>query len=221
MTFNLNFVDLPKIRRKTVNGKRYYYNPETDEIIKYPSVTTVLGSDPEGKKALHEWRDRVGHKEANRVAVAAARRGSATHKMIENYIQGIDSWKEQKNPLYNMLFKHFKKAADDHLGEVLCMEGRLFSHHLKSSGTVDLVGNFEGKISVVDWKSSTRTKTKDEISNYFMQEAAYAVMFEEMTEIAVPNIVTVIATEADELLIYKDKRDNWIDDYKSLRENFK
>ena len=68
--------DIPEIKTETIDKKRYYVTPEGK---KYPSITTVLGHF--NKKAIYEWRQRVGDKEANRISTQASRRGTKVHQM--------------------------------------------------------------------------------------------------------------------------------------------
>ena len=79
--FNLQLSDLQKLPRRNVDGKRLY---ETPDGSFYPSVTTITGQMT--KKAIQEWRARVGEKEANRVTKKASSRGTSIHKLCEHYI---------------------------------------------------------------------------------------------------------------------------------------
>lgn len=218
--FNLDLVTLPKIKRKNIDGKRYYFQEGVDKPVYYPSVTTVLSADKESKKALHEWRQRVGAAEANKIGRMAAARGTTTHDLIERYVKddGFEEAYRSASPLGQYLFGPLRDFAERSLGTVRCIEGQLFSHHLRTAGTVDMVAKVDGKLSVVDWKSSLRAKKKEHIHNYFKQEAAYAVMFEEMTKIPVPQIVTAISSEEGEFQLFIEKRDDWIDGFIELRE---
>lgn len=219
--FQLDLVTLPKIKRKNHNGKRYYYQEGVDNPVYYPSVTTVLGADKASKKALHEWRQRVGPKEANKIGRMAAARGTSTHDLIERYVQNEDFDKAHSaaTPLSRFLFSPIRNWADEHLGTIRCIEGQLFSHHLRAAGTVDMVAEVDGLLSIVDWKTSIRAKREDQIHNYFKQEAAYAVMFEENTDIPVSQLVTVISSEEGDFQVFKQKRNAWINEFIKLRES--
>ena len=78
--------ELPPLKAKNVNGKRFYEHLETKEA--YPSITSVLSI--RDKKGLHEWRQRVGEEVANHVMIQAANRGTAVHNMVEDYLNNID-----------------------------------------------------------------------------------------------------------------------------------
>ena len=93
----------------------------------------------------------------------------------------------------------------------------MFSHHLEVAGTVDLVAEFDGRLSIIDWKTSSKEKPRKFINNYFKQESAYAVMFEERTGIAVDQLVTIIA-HPEGTQVFVEHRDNWIDGFLKLRK---
>jgi len=194
MTFE--FVKIPELQFDlkaitTDNGRRYVL-PNGE---KYPSVTTILSSY--GKKALFEWRERVGAEEANRVAAKASRRGTALHTVCEKYLLNeISPMKLQAMmPATKELFYKIKPHLDISLTEVHCLEQALYSEKLKIAGRVDCIGVWNGKLSVIDFKSSTRQKEEDGIANYFMQCTAYALMYEELTGVPIEQIVVLIGTE--------------------------
>ena len=101
------------------------------------------------------------------------------------------------------------------------MEKSLFSHHLQIAGTVDCIGEYEGKLSVIDFKTSKRNKTRDDIHDYFMQCSAYAVAYEEMTGNPVSQLVIIISTDDHGILVFKEKRNTWINGFKDLRDLYR
>lgn len=219
MKFNLDLItDIPKLKRVNVNGKRFYVVEGEEHPIPFPSVTSVLSADKQKQKSLHEWRRRVGAAEANKVARQASSRGTAAHQLIEDYVQGKEN--EDTNPLHLDLFSRLRKVADERINNIRMIEGQMYSKHLRVAGTVDMVAEFDGKLSVIDWKTSRREKKRDQITSYFIQESAYAVMFEELTGIPVPYLVTVITTEEGETQIFREKRDDWIGGFIALKEEF-
>jgi len=217
MSFVLNLVKLPEVKRVTIDGKRYYQR-EGGVSVPYPSVTSVLSADRQKKKALMEWRKRIGEEEANRISTRASTRGTAAHLMIENYVQGIPN-KEQM-PMHQAMFNQLKMVADKYVNNIRCIEGQLYSDYLRCAGTVDMIAEFDGRLSVIDWKTSTKRKTRSQIYNYFKQESAYAVMFEEITGINVPRLVTIVSTEDQEPQIFIERRDDWINSFIELRDIF-
>jgi len=207
-------ISYQELKTKTVDGKRHYVTPEGN----YPSVTTVTSLAI--KDGINVWRKRIGEKEANKIAGQAARRGTIVHKICEDYLNNVEINYEEITPINHFLFKQIKPILDIRLQEVYGLEVPLFSKYLRVAGRVDLVGMWEGKVSIIDFKTASKRKRRDWITNYFMQEAAYAVMFEEMFNIPVSQIVTIIAVEADEPQLFVEKRDDWIGGFIELRDKW-
>lgn len=185
------------------NGRRYF----TPDGKVYPSITTVMGSL--SKDGIKEWRERVGEEEANRVSHHAATRGTIVHDLMERYINGDEIDTRKMMPHHLKSFRDLSKVMNERLDEVYVQEKALYSHHLKVAGRVDLVGRFDGVRSIVDFKTSAKVKKKEWISGYFMQTAAYAIMFEELTGIPIPNLVIVMDIDNHEPVVFKEHRDNW------------
>jgi hypothetical protein len=76
-------------------------------------------------------------------------------------------------------------------------------------------------MTVIDFKTSSRIKTKDDIKSYFMQTSAYAVAFEERTSIPVSNMIVIMAVENEQPLIFVEKRNTWIDEFIKLRQEYR
>jgi hypothetical protein len=210
--------DLPKLEQIEIGGVRHY---TAEGVGPYPSVTTVLGADPKKKEGLNKWRERVGEEEANKVSHVAAQRGTAVHQIMEDYILDQSPISKQM-PVHLATARDLKRMVDVYVGDVKLVEGQLFSHHLRTAGTVDLVAEWDGKMAIIDWKTSRRAKKREYINNYFMQEAAYAVMFEERTGIPVERLVTAIAYDEPNggCQLFIENRDDWIDKFMELREMY-
>ena len=201
----LDYDDLECDTQKT--GRTYV----TPGGKRYPSITTVLGHSK--KKYIQEWRKRVGEAEANRISHHACTRGSTVHDMIERYLMNEDNV-IGPNTLPHILpsWVAVQPVLDSRLGKISMLETSLYSHHLNVAGKVDCIAEFDGKLSVVDFKTSTRAKSSDEIHSYFMQETAYAIMYEERTGIPITQLITIMMVENDTTpLIFKEHRDNWCD----------
>jgi genome maintenance exonuclease 1 len=205
--------DIPKIERKTgPDGSRVYATPSGRA---YPSVTSVTGLL--GKAAIIAWRKRVGEEEANRISTQAANRGTRIHSLCESFINN-----EAVTPdifdhyTWNSILPELSKIDNVH-----AIETQLYSDHLEVAGTVDCIGEYEGKISVIDFKTSKRVKSRDDIHNYFMQCAAYAVAFEERTGVPVSRLVIIMAVDDHEPLIFVEKRDDWIGKFIEVRNQFR
>lgn len=219
-TFNVDLVEPKKLKRKNIDGVRHYIVEGDESTIAFPSVTVVLGADKEKQKSLHEWRRRVGFDKANEIARKASSRGTAVHNMIEDYLKGNDPEADSSSYLHNSMFRELKRAADEHVDNIRSIEGQMYSKHLRAAGTVDLIAEFDGKLSVIDWKTAARLKSRDHVTSYFVQESAYAVMFEELYGIPVAQLVTILVTEDAECQIFIEKRDDWIGRFLELREMY-
>lgn len=209
-----NFIrhDLAKLERITTpDGKRVYKTPSG---FAYPSVTTVTGLHT--AKAIAEWRARVGNEEANRISARASGRGTRIHNLCEKYLLGESTEPNMFDvELFDTLKPHLNKIDNIH-----CLEDPLYSDHLQVAGTVDCIAEYEGKLSVIDFKTSSRIKDRDDIHNYFMQCSAYAVAFEERTGIPVNRLVILMGIDDEKPLVFTEKRDAWIDQFKKLRQEY-
>ena len=102
------------------------------------------------------------------------------------------------------------------------LEGSMYSNELEIAGRVDCIAEFAGKVSVIDFKTSTKAKTPSKIKGYFMQETAYAKMFEEMYDIPIERIVTIVAVEeTGQSQLFVEEPDTWIDQFIELRQQYR
>jgi len=211
--FNHIECELPKLSRVTnEDGTRVYQTPTGN---KYPSVTTVTGLLK--KQSIIAWRKRVGEEEANKISSTAARRGTRIHSLAEKYLLN-----ESVNPdMFDIEMWNKFKPILHNINNIYALEQSLFSDHLEVAGTVDCIAEYNGKMSVIDFKTSKRIKQRDNIHDYFMQCSAYAVAFEEMTKIPVPQIVILIAVDEEDPLIFVEKRNTWINGFRDLRLEYK
>ncbi len=201
MTFN--YVKLPELqfelKSETTEKGRLYFTPEGNA---YPSITTVLSEY--NRKAIFQWRQRVGEEEANRISKKASGRGTKLHNTIEKYLLNEMSELQAKMimPDLKEMFYSLKPFLDSHVNNIYGIEQPLYSDALKIAGRCDCIGEWNGELSIIDWKTASRSKDADHIQNYFMQATAYAEMFEERTNLKVNQIVIAIAVEADKPQIF-------------------
>jgi genome maintenance exonuclease 1 len=176
--------------REEINGIRHYVTPNGS----YPSVTTVLGAMLD-KSALIEWRKRVGDEEADRVSRLAATRGTNIHNMCESYVRGEDV--DVSMPFNLVMFNQIKKVLDEHVNDIVGCELTLASDELKVAGSCDLIALYDGKLSIIDYKTSTKNKMKGWIESYFLQTVLYSYMLWEMTGMMAKQCVIIIAVEEE------------------------
>jgi len=191
---------LPEIYTETIKGKRYYVTPEGN---KYPSITTVLSG--RNKEGLVKWRQNVGNDVANQVMRQAASRGTAVHTLIENYLNNEELSKQDVLPV--ALFVTMKSELDN-INNIRIQEGGLYSDKLGVAGRVDCIAEYKGKISVIDFKTSTKEKKEEWVENYFIQGSAYCEMYEERFLQPIEQVVILIVTEDGAVQTFiKDKKD--------------
>ena len=209
-TFNhvkLSELDFELESETTESGRTY----KTPGGKSYPSITTVLSNY--NKKAIYEWRQRVGEQEANRISRAASGRGTKLHNAVEKYLlnEMSDMKMQTMMPDTKELFLKVKPFLDNHIGDIYGIEQPLYSDKLRIAGRCDCIAEWEGELSIVDWKTSTRVKEKEYIQNYFMQCSAYAEMFEERTGKPIKQIVVAIAVEDTNVpLIFIENKADYI-----------
>ena len=177
-----------------------------------------------GKEAILEWRKKVGEEHANKVSRAATSRGTDVHRALEMYLNNEDLSELTMMPNVKSLFHRMKKELNEKVNNIHCSEDKLYSHSLRLAGTVDCVAEYKGVLSVIDFKTSVRLKKKENIGGYFMQGAAYATMFNEMTNSNIDQIVILIGVDTadfcqtlivkgEELLSSKKELQKYIDAY--------
>lgn len=203
------------LETETVNGKRFYRTPEG---LLYPSVTTITSQH--GKDKILEWRKRVGEEEANRISTKASSRGTRVHKICENYLNNEEDYARKTMPDSVVMFKSIQPLLDEHVNNIHALEIPLYSHHLRVAGRVDCIAEYDGKLSIIDFKTSSKLKEESWIKGYFMQCSAYAVMYEERTGIPVPQIVIMIAVDSEHPQVFIKKRNDYIKDFISYREAY-
>jgi hypothetical protein len=190
---------LPKTKGKSVNGFRFY---DIDGRA-YPSVTTVLGVKKSAE--LQKWRDSIGEDAAKWEMGRAARRGKSTHTLIEQYLKGETPSERSVLPLG--LFKLIRPYVDQ-IENIHCLETIMYSKQLTLAGQVDCIAEFNGKLSVIDFKTANKERKEAWCEGYFKQTTAYAIMYEELFGTPIDQIVVLIASEDGTTQSFvKDKKD--------------
>jgi genome maintenance exonuclease 1 len=203
---------LQELEADTTDNGRFYTTP-SGEIL--PSITTVLSV--QNKSGLDAWRKRVGEEEANRVMNQASLRGTAVHQLAEDYVNNEKDWKKGAMPANLFTFNTIKPLLDKHLNNVWIQEAPLYSERLSVAGRVDCIAEWDGVLSIIDYKTSKRPKPRKYVESYFIQEAAYAAMFLERTGVPIKQIVTVIAVDDNEPQVYIEKAIDHLHKFVELR----
>ena len=199
-----NFIDLdksklPVTKGKKVDGFRFY---DIDGKA-YPSVTSVLGIKK--KAELQGWREKIGEDVANWEMGRAARRGKATHLLVEEYLKGKTPSERGVLPLG--LFKLLRPYIDQ-IDNIHLLETIMYSPKLTIAGQVDCIAEYNGKLSVIDFKTANKERQESWIDNYFLQTTAYAQMYEETFGKNIDQIVILLASEDGSVQNFvKEKKD--------------
>ncbi len=181
-------IEFPKLETKSVNGLRYYLvNSEL-----YPSITSILSIKSNEK--IQAWKDRLGEDVAQFESSRAAQRGTNFHTICEEYLKNQDISKHGNNVLSFGLFNLIKKEIE-RIDNVRGLEVNLYSSQHEIAGRADCIAEFDGLLSIIDFKSANRARTDDLLEKHSIQETAYAKMWEELTNIPIEQIVTIVACE--------------------------
>lgn len=185
-----NTVDIPEVKTKNVNRKRFYLTPEGGI---YPSITTVL--NVRKREGLAEWRKRVGEDVANYIARTAATRGTKVHQMCEDFLNNNEVVQDNREFLPWCLFSQLKPVIESSINNIYAQECGLWSDKYKVAGRVDCIAEYNGVPSIIDFKTSRSERNDEYNESYYIQASAYAEMFEERTGIEVNQIVILVVTE--------------------------
>lgn len=202
--FNVSLLD--KVNSVTTDQGRYYVD---DAGNRYPSITTIMSWTK--KDIIKKWRQNVGEQEANKITKEATTRGTKIHDIAEKYLMNNSNYIKEDNYSAAIEFEPIKQILDRSVDDIYCLEKALYSNFLGVAGRTDCIAHFNGKPAVIDFKTSRKHKYKSDIDTYFMQAAAYSIMFEELTEIAIPNIVIIMAVQNLDVIVFEEKRNNYSD----------
>jgi genome maintenance exonuclease 1 len=193
--FNHEFVEIENLKTEEINGKRFYVTPSG---YKYPSVTTITGWK---KRAFFaEWR-RKNPEESKRVLS----RGTSFHYIIEDYLMNNSEKVKEKQTTRPGDYYMFAQVKDElgNINNIKALESALWSDTLRMAGRVDCIAEYNGKLSIIDFKTSKAIKDENDIIEYFMQATAYAIMFQERTGISIKNIVIIMSCEDGSVKVYE------------------
>ena len=187
----------PELSTVSHNGQRWYDCPNGF----YPSITTLLGQTepPEKKASLENWRNSLGHAKADAVSKAATDRGTNVHLLAERFLKGeqVDApINGQPVPYPDMQSFNALKLKLKKVEEVWGQEVALYSETIEVAGRCDLIGVYKGQPCIIDFKTSSRVKSRADIANYELQLAFYGIAHNEMfgTDIDTGIILMVAET---------------------------
>ena len=197
--FNHVELNLCPLERENIDGARYYKIPDFEEYVKLVSITSIISHI--NREFFDNWRKRVGVAEADKITRQATSRGTDMHTLCECHLMNRDLPPVQ--PLSEYLFKQAKPQLSQ-IDNIHAIEGPLYSRYLGVAGTVDCIGEYNGELAIIDFKTSKKPKKREWIDGYFVQCAAYACMFYEMTGQIVKKFVIIMSCEDGECVVYEE-----------------
>ena len=197
----LNTFNYKEYDTTNLHGKRIYVCGDNKF---YPSITTVLGNSlpQEKSKSLEEWKARVGSKKADEITKAACDRGTNTHLMLERYLRNEDPKIEEFPENHVKVFKSLRLELNK-VNKIYGQEVVLYSDVFGIAGRCDLVAEYKNEISIVDYKTSSRIKSKEEIEDYWLQTCFYAIAHNEMFGTDINKLVIMMGVENHLPMIFK------------------
>ena len=197
--FNHVDLNLAPLEREHIDGVRYYKIPDLEEFVKLVSITSVTSHF--NKEIFINWRKKVGNETADKITKAATRRGTDMHTLTEYYLKNDNL--PDVPPISEFLFK-IAKGEINKIDNIHALEGPLYSKELGIAGTVDCIAEYDGELSIIDFKTSKKPKPRNWIEHYFVQAMAYGCMLYEMKNISIKKLVIIMACENGECVVYEE-----------------
>jgi hypothetical protein len=216
---NYKHEPFPEMEVHNIGGMRFYEAPNG---LKYPSITTVLGKRPGKQEGLQKWRDRVGEQQARAISGKAARRGTAFHFCVEDYLQNqpIGDKHKEKNFLAYHMFQESRKHLDNSVNQIVLQEQAMYSDMFKVAGRCDAIAVYDNELAVVDFKTTTTMKKREWLEDYFIQCSAYASMYEEHTGEPIDRVVIFMVAEDGQIEIFKEDTKDYLPMLDEMMEEF-
>ena len=188
-----NFSQMLKIREPELLDREdgHWYKTKFDKI--YPSISTILSatSSNEKQNSLKTWRE---NEPAHQYITAQAQEiGTQSHKIIENYLANSLSLNEFD--LFPIAHFNNLKPYLENISNVISIEQKMYSDNLKVAGTSDLIAEYGGELSIIDYKTKRKPQVDEYMYEYYLQTTCYAQMFQEVTGKKINQIVILVSTE--------------------------
>lgn len=186
--FEHAFLERLPVRQINLPSGRVY---EVADGVQYPSVTNILSQLP--NPGIEKWKKWKGPEEAERIKKRATDRGTALHSAVEQYL--LNDPIKIESPWERAMFSRIKPVLKDRLNNIRLLEAPLYSHGLRMAGTIDCLADFDGKLTIVDFKTSTNAKKEEYLSGYYAQCGAYWYMVKEKYLLSAEQCAILVATE--------------------------
>ena len=206
---------LDELPTQNVEGRRFYKSPKGHW---YPSVTTVVSK--QSIEGIKKWEERVGWVKAEKIRRESSWRGTQYHTIVEYYLNNETTKVNEVKGLPSYLFG-FSREVLDRIDNIHLLEAPLYSDDLRIGGRVDCIAEFDNELAIIDFKTTKNLKKVEHLEKFFVQEAAYAYMYYELTGIEVDKLVTLSVAEDGTMQVeqrydknpYMDTLVDWINIY--------
>jgi hypothetical protein len=191
--FQHDIFEFPRLTQQNrPEGRVYQVEDGGDAGQTFPSITRVLAAKP--NPGILAWRKRVGETEANRVSREATTRGTSVHALAEAY---LDNTLDESAPITLTVFELWRTLRPwiaEHVTTLHAQEQDIYSTRLRVAGRMDALATVDDKLTVIDFKTSSKPKSREHIGNYFVQSTFYALAVYERTGRKVEQIVIPIVS---------------------------
>jgi ATP-dependent exoDNAse (exonuclease V) beta subunit len=194
----------------------HWYETKFDKI--YPSISTILSttSSEEKKNGLKNWKE---NEPAHRYITAQAQDiGTQSHQIIENYLSHNLSLEE-----FDLLpIAHFNNLLPylENISNVTSIEQKMYSDKLRVAGTSDLIAEYNGELSIIDYKTKRKSQIDDYMYEYYLQTTCYAQMFQEATDKKINQVVILVSSEKNTRQEFIKTCDEYISPLKERIEKY-
>ena len=204
-----NFTQMLKAREPTLLDREdgHWYQTKFDKI--YPSISTILSATaPDHKKSsLASWKENEPAHEY--ITKQAQHIGTQSHKIIEDYLANCLNFEEFD--LLPIAHFHNLKPFLENISNVVSIEQRMYSDNLKVAGTSDLIAEYNGELSIIDYKTKRKPQIDEYMYEYYIQTTCYAHMFKEVTGQKINQIVILVSSEKNSRQEFIKTCDDYID----------
>ena len=201
---------------QTVDGNRMYSDNQGGIYHSISFLLKLLSTDNE---SLNAWKRDVGESVAKKILRDAIARGNLFHEICEVYLKNGCGCQYENEILPYTMFQNVKSELNK-IDNIMAIELPMASQNLGFAGKLDVLAEYNGILSIVDFKSSRKKKRETYCKNWFIQETAYSLLVEDIFDIPVGQLVTISAAEDGTTEIFVKQRDEFIPEVQELLRQF-
>ena len=210
---HLECPDITTIKQVNANGKRHYETPAGPLV----SITTVIHHfTPDGIK---QWRENMGEDVANYIMRVSSIRGTRVHKLVDSFLsnESLANITREYGVTAAGLFNLMRPALE-RISNIVAVEKRVYSTDpaIMVAGTTDCVADYEGILSIIDFKTSSKMREQDTIDSWMIQATFYALAWECLTGQKISQLVIICATEDGQTDVIKANPSEYVEQLKEM-----